>query len=483
MPADDTVVLAGATGPELAIAMSKALFTQSPAVVLVGATDAAGLAKATTTAAGLGVPLLLTPTVAPAPSSPATPTPTAKDAPAADNDAALRAEITRLAPQTLVAVGDSASAWAHGASSVPVVSVAAGATDTSALPNVSPATPLSQLVVLAQKGPAGAAAVATAQAAGAKVVLLDGTDPRETSDSIKAVTGLGSDHVVAVGSAFGSPDLVRHRLTVAATGVELPGGGQILFPGRTMVALYGHPNDGGVLGVLGEQNLQATITRARKVAGDYSKLVNQPVVPTFEIIATVAAASAGPDGNYSNEGSAAEFKPWVDAAAQAGIYVMLDLQPGRSDFLSQAKLFQDLLLRPNVGLALDPEWRLKSNQVPMEVIGSVDASEINKTGQWLEDLTRSHNLPQKVFMLHQFRLDMITNRSSVVTNYDDLHVVIHADGFGSTPQKFATWDALHTNPPANISWGWKNFYDEDKPTLTPAQTMAVKPQPVFVSYQ
>jgi hypothetical protein len=288
--------------------------------------------------------------------------------------------------------------------------------------------------------------------------------------------------VLAIGSAFGSATLLRGRLQVASTGVELPGGGQVIFPGRRMVALYGHPG-APVLGVLGEQDLNATIARAKKVASAYSALVSEPVVPAFEIIATVAAASAGPDGNYSNETPASALKPWVEAAKANGIYVMLDLQPGRSDFLSQAKLYASLLLYPNVGLALDPEWHMKSNQVPMEVIGSVDSSEINKTSQWLAELTKDHNLPQKVFMVHQFRLDMIAHRSALETDFDQLQVVIHADGFGSTPQKFATWNTLHISPPPNIVWGWKNFYDEDKPTLTPQQTMAVKPRPFFVSYQ
>jgi hypothetical protein len=34
-----------------------------------------------------------------------------------------------------------------------------------------------------------------------------------------------------------------------------------------------------------------------------------------------------------------------------------------------------------------------------------------------------------------------------------------------------------------VWWGWKNFYDEDRPTLTPAQTVAVEPSPRFISYQ
>src|SRR3712207_8918824 len=44
-------------------------------------------------------------------------------------------------------------------------------------------------------------------------------------------------------------------------------------------------------------------------------------------------------------------------------------------------------------------------------------------------------------------------------------------------QKFDTWNALHIDAPPNVWWGWKNFYDEDRPTFTPQQTIAVKPSP------
>jgi hypothetical protein len=288
--------------------------------------------------------------------------------------------------------------------------------------------------------------------------------------------------VLAIGAGFGPADRLRQRLGTAATGVELPGGGQVLFPGRRMVALYGHPGD-TVLGSLGEQPLAAAIARAKQVAASYASLVGEPVVPTFEIITTIASSGPGADGNYSSETPVDKLRPWIDAARTAGMYVMLDLQPGRSDFLSQAKLYADLLAQPHVGLALDPEWRLKPDQVHMVQIGSVSAEEINQTGQWLAQFTREHNLPQKVLMLHQFTLAMISNRASLVTSYDELQVVIHADGFGSPGAKLNTWHGLHLNAPANIHWGWKNFYDEDKPTFTPTQTMAVAPAPVFISYQ
>jgi hypothetical protein len=78
---------------------------------------------------------------------------------------------------------------------------------------------------------------------------------------------------------------------------------------------------------------------------------------------------------------------------------------------------------------------------------------------------------------------MITNRQTMVTSYDNLRVVIHADGFGNPGEKYSTWNALHLGAPQNIVWGWKNFYTQDQPTFTPAQTVGVSPAIVWISYQ
>ena len=251
-----------------------------------------------------------------------------------------------------------------------------------------------------------------------------------------------------------------------------------------MAALYGHPGAPG-LGVLGEQDLPRSIARAKDLAADFQPLVREPVVPAFEIIATVADSGPGPDGDYSAESTVETLRPWVDEARKAGVYVVLDLQPGRADFLEQARRYTELLRQPHVGLALDPEWKLEPGQRHRTQVGSVDAAEINRASAWLADLVRRERLPQKVFLLHQFQVPMITDRQAVVTSHPELATVLHADGFGSAQEKLETWNTLHTAPgPAGLWWGWKNFLDEDTPTFTPRQTYDLGPaSPVFVSYQ
>ena len=277
------------------------------------------------------------------------------------------------------------------------------------------------------------------------------------------------------------------QLEVIRRGEELPGGGLLLFepgdesPDRRLVAAYGHPST-GALGVLGEQGPEEAVERLRSMAEGYGA-DGSAVLPTFEIIATVASASPGSDGDYSSMTDREVIRPWIEAAAANGVYVVLDLQPGRSDFLSQAKRYEEFLRLPHVGLALDPEWRLKPHQVHLAQIGTVDAAEINEVADWLAGIVRDEALPQKLLIVHQFKTSMITNRELIETPAE-LAVLIHMDGQGPLGAKYNTWNTLTGLADADrFYWGWKNFYDEDSPMAAPEQVLELSPKIVFVSFQ
>ncbi len=274
------------------------------------------------------------------------------------------------------------------------------------------------------------------------------------------------------------------QLEVIRRGDELPGGGLLLFEperARRLVAMYGHPST-SQLGVLGEQDPSEGVVRLRSIAAGYDA-DGSDVLLAFEVIATVASARAGRDGDYSNETALDEIRPWIEVAAANDMYVVLDLQSGRTDFLTQAKQYEEFLRLPHVGLALDPEWRLGADQVHLRQIGTVDAAEINEVVHWLADLVRAEALPQKLLILHQFRFSMITNRELIETPAE-LAVLVHMDGQGPIATKFSTWDALTGEPDAyRFYWGWKNFYDEDSPTPTAEQVLGLTPSPLYVSYQ
>lgn len=325
------------------------------------------------------------------------------------------------------------------------------------------------------------ASVATARAFGANVTVLAHADPRYNIPAAELTAGMNDKAVIALGDEFGSGEEFQRRLATAARTPQQPGGGGLVFPGRRIVALYGHPS-GPALGELGERPPAEAAAEAKRRAQEFQPRVQEPVIPAFEIIATVASSEPGDDGDFANESQPEELIPYIDAITAVGGYAIVDLQPGKASLLAQAKRYEELLKRPNVGLAIDPEWKLGPHGKPAEQVGHIDAAEANEVSAWLAELTRSHALPQKPFVLHQFQTQMIRQRENLEF-HDELAMIVHVDGHGSEEEKFSTWDAVRQGLDPRIHVAWKNFHDEDKPMFTPEQTMAVEPRPWLVTYQ
>ena len=455
-PAKSVDVIDSSNPADLAVGVSARLYDTSTIAVLADAKDKRAQRIATTSAATLGVPVLI-------------------------DSAAAPAELKRLGARLVLTFGKTRAVG--GAQAVPVDKTRAA----TAITKVREAAPgrvyrRSDAIVVTQSRTANTAAVATARNAGAKVLEIPNADPRRTPAAAKVIAARPKTPVIALGKPF-KGDFTYSLAVVRKHSVQ-PTGGYLALPGKHYTAMYGHPGAPS-LGVLGEQGVKASIKRVERIARSYRGVSKADFVPTFEIIATVASGGAGKDKNYSNEVSIKTLTPLIDAAEKAGVYVIIDLQPGRTDFLTQAKRYRPLLERPHVGLALDPEWRLKKKQKHLRQIGSVDVAEINRVSDWLAGLTRRKVLPQKLFVLHQFSLSMIKHRGRLDTKHVELATVIHVDGSGPQGAKQGTWRTLRRNAPDGVYWGWKNFFDEDKPhMLTAKQTWRkVKPHPSLISYQ
>jgi hypothetical protein len=327
-------------------------------------------------------------------------------------------------------------------------------------------------------------AAAFAHILGASVLAIDGSDILGHPEVGEALNGRPGEDTRFVGT---TPEGAEWELSLLAGGQQLPGGGFHVLPTegqRRYLAYYGHPETDG-LGVLGEQGPAETLEEMQPFVEEYGADGAQ-VVPTFEMIASVASAGPTDDGDYSYEWPIETFQPWVDFAGENGMYVVLDLQSGRDDFLSQAVQYEELLKLPHVGLALDPEWRLEDDQVHLEQIGSVGGAEVNEVIDWLGDLVRDNGLPQKMLIVHQFRLSMITGRDDLKQR-PEIQLVIQMDGEGGDGEssKDATYRTISEGTEdAHWAWGWKNFFDEDVPgPPAPASVIAKEPPLVYISYQ
>jgi len=351
------------------------------------------------------------------------------------------------------------------------------------VPSLTAGTGVTGVAILVDGNDAATAlaAFATATASGAIASLVDSADLRAVPGAGRALQlipgGPGSIQI------FGEVTTDSHwQLDVIRSGEELPGGGFLVLP-RILVALYGNPTT-TALGALGEQGPAEAAIRVKGMAAQF-EAAEVPTLPTFEIITTVAAGNPGGDGDYSNEMGNEVIQPWIDIGAQQDVYVILDLQPGRSDFLSQAMRYEQALLNPHVGLALDPEWRLGPEQLPLQQIGRVQAAEVNQVVEWLANLVRENDLPQKVLLLHQFRDFMLEDRETIQAP-PELQLIIQMDGQGAVPDKYVTWEFLSGGWEDHPwRWGWKNFYDEDRPAggISPSDVLQLVPTAVYVSYQ
>lgn len=331
-------------------------------------------------------------------------------------------------------------------------------------------------------GSALVAAVAAAVRGGA-YVAVDGADLRSGAERTARIRTLGDAlpddaPVVLVG---GGAD-ADWQLDTVLDGTPLPGGGFLPLEDRRIVALYGSPGAPS-LGLLGEQDLESTLERAREFAAGYEDAVDgRTVVPGLDVITTVASSAPEPTGDYSRRIPIDRLRPLVDRAGEEGMVVLLDLQPGRTDFLTQAQEYEELLREPHVHLALDPEWRIGPTERHLERIGSVEAAEVQAVADWLAVLVRRERLPQKVLMLHQFLLEMLRDRDTVVIP-PELVGVVHVDGQGPLPTKDRTYAAMTDGAEERWAWGWKNFTRIDVPMATPERTLARYPIPVIVTYQ
>jgi len=299
-----------------------------------------------------------------------------------------------------------------------------------------------------------------------------------TVATVLAVASATAGALIGAGGDRALPASQAEEPAAAPAPVELPRGGRDIFPRHRVVAYYGAPQD-EELGALGIGTPASAARRLERQAKAYAR-PDRPVLPALELIAVIANADAGQDGLYRARQTDAVIGRYLKAARRAKALLLLDIQPGASDFFTEATRLERWLREPDVGLALDPEWRVSAGQVPGQVIGRVDSREVNAVTAWLAQLTRERDLPEKLVVVHQFTDDMVDD--TTLKARDGLQIVLNADGFGTRPVKKSKYDAFTRRAPG-FEPGLKLFYKEDVGLMTPRQVLALRPPPDFVVYE
>jgi hypothetical protein len=272
----------------------------------------------------------------------------------------------------------------------------------------------------------------------------------------------------------------------AAAPPELPRGGRLVLPHHRVVAYYGAPQD-PELGVLGETAPEEAARKLAERVGDYAR-PGRPVLPALELISTLAQSAPGDDGLHRLRQSTATVRRHLRAARAIEGLLVLDVQPGQSDFFEEVRALEPYLTQADVGLALDPEWSVPEGTQPGSVIGSMDAEVVNEVSAYLARLVRLHDLPQKLLIVHQFTDEMITNRDQLVSR-PEVALVLNMDGFGTAVLKQGVYDRLSQPTPRGPDSlggpynGFKLFFREDEGLMTPRDVLGLRPAPDVVVYE
>jgi hypothetical protein len=263
----------------------------------------------------------------------------------------------------------------------------------------------------------------------------------------------------------------------------LPGA---ILPSRRIVAYYGNPLS-KQMGVLGQYEPEEMFRRFDLELEGWRKAdPATPVVPAFHLIAIVAQAEPGPTRKYRTIMRDALVETVYGWAKAKNAIMFLDIQTGHSDVRDLVPRLDTFLIRPDVHLALDPEFALKaSGRVPGTKVGVLDAADINYASEHLADLVRKHNLPPKVLVIHRFTRNMVTNSGQIKLR-PEVQLVMHMDGWGASWLKRDTYRDYIVREPVQYT-GFKIFYHNDTkkgdPLLTPPEVLRLRPVPVYIQYQ
>ncbi len=249
-----------------------------------------------------------------------------------------------------------------------------------------------------------------------------------------------------------------------------------------LVTWYGHP-DSRLMGILGEfDDPRAMIANLKAQAAEYTAAdPAHPAIPTIELIASVASDSPGQDGLFLNPTRPEVLEQYVQMAQDNDCLLLLDVQFGYDTLAHEMQRLLPYLKTGHVHLALDPEFHVKRGEVPGDVFGSLSAAEVTAAQKMLADLVGEYHLPDKVLVVHQFRIDMLPDKSAIKV-MPHVQVAIMMDGFGGPEAKIGNYNAFIRDEPIQFG-GIKLFYKQDKPLMSPKDIIALSPTPMVVSYQ
>lgn len=242
-----------------------------------------------------------------------------------------------------------------------------------------------------------------------------------------------------------------------------------------IVSYYGNPY-AAQLGILGQHEPDELASMLKDRARELDALNGfRGVQPAFHIVYETAQPEPRENGLYLQYVDDETMQQYFDVACREGFFVFLDLQIGRSDIATEVTKILPYLHGSNVHVAIDPEFTMGPGEVPGQVIGHVDAAQINAAQQILDSFAAENGLPIKILVVHQFDAAMITDPENIA-GFPHVQVVIDMDGFGPKETKIRKFGFFAQQAPHS---GLKIFYKQDDPVMTDEEVQRLSPDVII----
>jgi hypothetical protein len=265
--------------------------------------------------------------------------------------------------------------------------------------------------------------------------------------------------------------------------LPLPGS---LLPFNRIVAYYGNPLSTH-MGVLGEYPPDEVMRRWDAAVAQWRQADPQtPVIPALHLIVVVAQGDPGRSGKYRMvmpDTLVEKVYGW--ARSRHGL-MFLDIQTGLSTIHEMLPQFERFLTRPDMHLAVDPEFMMVYRGVrPGTKIGSMRAADVNYVIGELDRIVRANHLPPKVLVIHRFTRDMVPDAENIRPT-PNVQVVMDMDGWGAPWLKRDSYQDYIVRHPVEFT-GFKLFYHNDTKKgdalMSPTEVLKFRPLPYYIQYQ
>ncbi len=261
-----------------------------------------------------------------------------------------------------------------------------------------------------------------------------------------------------------------------------------ILPAKRIVAFYGNPLS-KKMGVLGEYPVDVMLAKLDTTVAKWQQAdPSTPVQPALHLIAVVAQGAPGKDGMYRLRMDTSLIEKVYGWAQQKHALLFLDVQVGKSTLQQELPRLMPFLSRPDVHLAIDPEFSMhyeREGMAPGKKIGEMDANDVNYAIRTLAQLDQEKRLPPKILIVHRFTSKMVFHAPNIEPD-PHVQVVMDMDGWGPPWLKFDSYRDYIVAQPVQFT-GFKLFFHNDvrkgDALLTPNEVLKLLPRPLYIQYQ